>query len=424
MAFPRPKATKAFGPGPEIGNLARVGGVPRVPVLKKPKSTLEKARRQRLSPLHHQGSNALGGSIIFDNTGHGLVENTGVSGAESSAFLLPTGSGDVDSGGSALSMTQFDRLGGSSSSVRVIARERDDAVKMRQSLSKQLSIVSKQKDSHSQEIKSLRFAKDELEDSAQSYKRIIAQQQTAIHRLQQRFDIVNKTLASFPREEHVVKHVENAHPAVLRRREERAVKEKQRLLSVTTEGNEVREATASTATSSRHSSRSGGSNDRLFKNAISTLAREKQSVEEELHRLQAKHRALKELHKKEADENRKLKRKMHIFDGSKKTSVLQPDNKSAISRSTEAAVVAGKTTNAADESVNANAGQIESLLNSMLSSAGEEVTHRDKHLINTIRHMETLFEVVTDLTAMTSIKDIMTTLELRVSRLLSCDRIT
>ena len=57
----------------------------------------------------------------------------------------------------------------------------------------------------------------------------------------------------------------------------------------------------------------------------------------------------------------------------------------------------------------------------MLSNEGEELGKHEKHLIKTIQHMELLFEVVHDLSAITKITDLMAAIERRVSKFLSCD---
>ena len=69
----------------------------------------------------------------------------------------------------------------------------------------------------------------------------------------------------------------------------------------------------------------------------------------------------------------------------------------------------------------AQGGQIEELLKSMLSNEGEELGKHEKHLIKTIQHMELLFEVVHDLSAITKITDLMAAIERRVSKFLSCE---
>ena len=55
----------------------------------------------------------------------------------------------------------------------------------------------------------------------------------------------------------------------------------------------------------------------------------------------------------------------------------------------------------------------------MLASEGEKLGRHEQHLIKTIRHMENLFEIVHDLSAITKITDLMGAIEHRVSKLLS-----
>ena len=105
---------------------------------------------------------------------------------------------------------------------------------------------------------------------------------------------------------------------------------------------------------------------------------------------------------------------------------LPPDVKSATSlaREKEALLSGSDGDNSPSSSQKtslgtAQGGQIEELLKSMLASEGGKLGRHEQHLIKTIRHMENLFEIVHDLSAITKITDLMGAIEHRVSKLLS-----
>ena len=313
-----------------------------------------------------------------------------------------------------------------SQSLRQLSKQRDMALKEQQKMSKSLTNLSRVNSSSKKTIKALRMSNEELQDSVVGYKRIIAQQQKLIHRLQQRFHTVNKTLATFKPEPHNVIQYDHSHPSVKRRRN------KMKLLTVENDTekskSEVASATkANRSQISRISSRSLGSNDRLFRNAISALAKEKELLAKKLQKSQKKHLETKAELKDARNANKKLQKRLHMHENQTTFSgTLPPDVKSATSlaREKEALLSGSDGDNSPSSSKKtslgtAQGGQIEGLLKSMLASEGEKLGRHEQHLIKTIRHMENLFEIVHDLSAITKITDLMGAIEHRVSKLLS-----
>eukprot|EP00944_MAST-04C_sp_MAST-4C-sp1_P005532 g5532.t1 len=292
-------------------------------------------------------------------------------------------------------------------------------------MSKSLTNLSRMNSSSKKTIKALRMSNEELQDSVVGYKRIIAQQQKLIHRLQQRFHTVNKTLANFKPEPHNIIQYDHSHPSVKRRRN------KMKLLTVENDTEKPKSEDASTTKANRNqistiSSKSLGSNDRLFRNAISALAKEKELLAKKLQRSQKKHLETKAELKDARNAKKKLQKRLHMHENQTTFSgTLPPDVKSAttsLAREKEALLSGSDGDNSPSSSQTlgtAQGGQIEELLKSMLASEGGKLGRHEQHLIKTIRHMENLFEIVHDLSAITKITDLMGAIEHRVSKLLS-----
>ena len=270
------------------------------------------------------------------------------------------------------------------------------------------------------------MSNEELQDSVLGYKRIIAQQQKLIHRLQQRFHTVNKTLATLKPEPHDVIQYDHSHPSVKRRRN------KKKLLSVENDSEHTNSEVESTVKANRTqistiSSKSLGSNDRLFRNAISALAKEKELLAKKLQRSQKRHLETKAELKEARTTKKKLQKRLHMHENQTTFSGSLPqDMKSATSLAREKeALLSGSdgdnspSSNQKPSTGTAQGGQIEGLLKSMLASQGGKLGRHEQHLIKTIRHMENLFEIVHDLSAITKITDLMGAIEHRVSKLLS-----
>ena len=154
-------------------------------------------------------------------------------------------------------------------------------------MSKSLTNLSRVNSSSKKTIKALRMSNEELQDSVVGYKRIIAQQQKLIHRLQQRFHTVNKTLANFKPEPHNIIQYDHSHPSVKRRRN------KMKLLTVENDTEKPKSEDASTTKANRNqistiSSKSLGQMTVCSATHFS-LGKEKELLAKKLQRSQKKH---------------------------------------------------------------------------------------------------------------------------------------